>query len=480
MRSFYRFRSVDALLGEWQELERQEIYFCPPDQLNDPLEGFKDLFWQGDEIVWRNLFKHYLLCLLRAYVVTKVSGKDYRSTLSHEDPVIARFALPTPQIREIYDRICARFFSSYGIDEVPALLARCRFRLRRDALEFCLRAVHRVAFDSILQIYHEDGLEQAPDPAPSTPETSVESVVASMKRALSQIAADDGSIDVDELSTFFSVGAHFAKQLEIITYLRETDEHSRVWSPLFFPFSEEYVDQLGHFVFFKWYAASFIADPNHAAMWGHYGDSHKGVCLQFRADDGANRKPTLKLHGVIGASGNAQGLQPLYGDIALTFEPMTYADNLAPIDFFRSIARVPIPDLKSDWYSDEHGNRSVCAEEVFSTIDEWRQNNLAAFQALTITKLRDWQHENEYRLVLSSALDTFSKQADRKLRYHFADLEGIVFGIKTPLAHKEAIIKIVLAKCNQEGRHTFTFSQASYVPHSGKIETRAMDLLRFE
>jgi hypothetical protein len=33
-------------------------------ELNDPLEGFKDLFWKGDVIVWKNLLRHYLLCFM--------------------------------------------------------------------------------------------------------------------------------------------------------------------------------------------------------------------------------------------------------------------------------------------------------------------------------------------------------------------------------------------------------------------------------
>ncbi len=41
---FYRFRSTNALLDGWQELEKQEIYFAPPDDLNDPMEGFKPGF----------------------------------------------------------------------------------------------------------------------------------------------------------------------------------------------------------------------------------------------------------------------------------------------------------------------------------------------------------------------------------------------------------------------------------------------------
>jgi hypothetical protein len=474
MRSFYRFRPVDKLLGERKELEQQEIYFSRPEQLNDPLEGFKDLFWHGDEIVWRNLFRHYLLCLMRAYVVTKVSGQDFRLSLDREDPVIARFALPTTKIREIYNRICARFFGSYGLDEVPKLLAECKYRLGRDALKFCLRAAHEAAVDAVLQIYGEDGLEPAAESISSATKPSLADVLSSMKDVLFRIAADDESIDADALNALFSVGNHMAKQMELINYLRGTDEHSRAWQPLFAPFPEWYVDQLPHFVFFKWYAACFVADPNHAAMWGNYGDSHKGVCLQFRAYDGIDGKPSLKLHGVIGASGNG----PVYGDIPLAFEAMTYVDKLAPIDFFRSLSRAPIPDLKSDWYTDESGKQSECGGGVLSSHREWSENNWAAFRELTMTKLRYWEHENEYRLVLRSPLDTFPEPADRKFRYQFADLEGIVFGIKTPLSEEEQIIKIILAKCEAEGRKTFNFSQALYVPYSGKIEIRPMDLLR--
>jgi hypothetical protein len=39
----------------------QEIYFAPPENLNDPMEGYKDVFWSGDLIAWRNLLRHYLL-----------------------------------------------------------------------------------------------------------------------------------------------------------------------------------------------------------------------------------------------------------------------------------------------------------------------------------------------------------------------------------------------------------------------------------
>ena len=61
----YRFRSIYAVIDR-SELSNQEIYFAPSEKLNDPMEGYKDVFWSGDLIVWRNLLRHYLLCLLRS------------------------------------------------------------------------------------------------------------------------------------------------------------------------------------------------------------------------------------------------------------------------------------------------------------------------------------------------------------------------------------------------------------------------------
>ena len=67
MAEFFRFRSADALLEKYQELERQTIYFATPEELNDPMEGFRDIVWKGDKIVWTNFFKHYVFCLHLSY-----------------------------------------------------------------------------------------------------------------------------------------------------------------------------------------------------------------------------------------------------------------------------------------------------------------------------------------------------------------------------------------------------------------------------
>ena len=73
----YRFRPVDAVLDKYEELAKQEIYFSPPEELNDPMEGYKDVFWSGDRIVWRNLLRHYLLCLLQTTSLCLTMGPKF-------------------------------------------------------------------------------------------------------------------------------------------------------------------------------------------------------------------------------------------------------------------------------------------------------------------------------------------------------------------------------------------------------------------
>ncbi len=79
MTEYYRFRSMDRLIrGDSPELESQTIFFASPEQLNDPMEGLRDVFWRGDKIVWTNLFKNYVYCLHRTYINLKIAGNDFK------------------------------------------------------------------------------------------------------------------------------------------------------------------------------------------------------------------------------------------------------------------------------------------------------------------------------------------------------------------------------------------------------------------
>ena len=476
---FYRFRSVDALLGERKELENQEIYFCPPDQLNDPMEGFKDLFWLGDEIVWRNLLKHYLACLTQSLLTAFIMGKDYDARLARSFVLTMPSTLPTEQVKGIHQRVCDTFFCIYKLADLPAMLASHTSALRREEVGFCLRAVHGIALKCVMKILREVGCLPDVNEPPTVPQITEDGVLKNLFKVLNGLKEHQVESKPEMLAALFGASAHIHRQMDLIRYHGVTDDLSRAWHAIFYTFPEHYVDSLHDLVYFNWYAACFVTNPTHAAMWGHYGDGHQGVCLKFRAEEREGQPPVLKLHGVTGWHGGPNGGSQSYGDILLPYERITYTDKLPEVDFFRSIGRFPVPVLESQWYRDEQGNRSSCADDVLGNMSEWHQRYLASFKRLIFAKLRDWEYEDEYRLTLMSSLDSFNEAKDRKLKYRFSDLEGIIFGIRTPLAEKARIIDIVAAKCKAEGKNSFAFSQAIYAAHNGKIEIYPLDLIKF-
>src|SRR4051812_37630481 len=86
----YRFRSIDKLLGK-KELERSEFRLASPSELNDPMEGYKDVVFRGDDVLWENLLRHYILALVSSTLNSMVLGDassdapDIRAALTADD-----------------------------------------------------------------------------------------------------------------------------------------------------------------------------------------------------------------------------------------------------------------------------------------------------------------------------------------------------------------------------------------------------------
>jgi hypothetical protein len=98
---FYRYRPIDALLDKFHELDNQEIYFSATDELSDPMEGFKDLVWSGDRIVWRNFLKHYALCALHTSYYTFTSAEKFDVNILRNYVFLTPQDLPEAPSREI-------------------------------------------------------------------------------------------------------------------------------------------------------------------------------------------------------------------------------------------------------------------------------------------------------------------------------------------------------------------------------------------
>jgi hypothetical protein len=139
---------------------------------------------------------------------------------------------------------------------------------------------------------------------------------------------------------------------------------------------------------------------------------------------------------------------------------MRYSAEYPEVNFFQSIGR--LPHHPKFWYLANNGTISDLHPKKSPDIDQWRRGYWNAFNAGLLCKTSDWQHEKEYRLVLSSTLHDLAPNDLRKLRYNFSSLSGIVFGAETAAEDKLKVLDIVRGKCLEAKREDFEFYQASY------------------
>lgn len=148
-----------AILDKYEELAKQEIYFSPLEELNDPMEGYKDVFWSGDRIVWRNLLRHYMLCLLQTASLCLIMGPKFdRADL--KTIVFSAFEnLPDAPVRVIYQRACDAFFADPHIQKIIEALANRTTPLRRDELSHTLRAIHPFALSVLMKALKRESVD---------------------------------------------------------------------------------------------------------------------------------------------------------------------------------------------------------------------------------------------------------------------------------------------------------------------------------
>ena len=167
--------------------------------------------------------------------------------------------------------------------------------------------------------------------------------------------------------------------------------------------------------------------------------------------------------------------EPICGPGKYQLHKIAYENAYPEIDFFRSLGR-----LRGVAAHGGIGTATGRAANALLTSMVTRPNGQrywATFLKCQTTKVRDWAYEEEYRLVINSLITDTSDGSRRKLKYDFADLRGIVFGINTSDDDKLKIIRIIKQKCLEANRKDFEFYQAFYVKRTGKIAALPMSRL---
>ena len=69
----YHYRSMDSAL---KEIGGGTFHFASREELNDPIEGFVSVYWQGDKAAWEGLFRNYICSLYQGIELYLLKGDE--------------------------------------------------------------------------------------------------------------------------------------------------------------------------------------------------------------------------------------------------------------------------------------------------------------------------------------------------------------------------------------------------------------------
>ena len=476
--TLYRFRSIDALLDKYQEIEEELIYFARPDQLNDPMEGLRDVVWRGDNIVWTNFFKHYIYCLHVANPYSIASGYPSEfdaCTIS----ITGRWDQLPNSLKPSFDGIWHGFLKLPQILEIITALSNTNRKIRYREMGTYLQVI-RLAY-TILYLQSLSGysfsngstFRQVAGQATDEMSEELEGILGTIPTCIAQSdtsETEEGSNAVlrefeDELRRI-EARADFQMNINRIENPTPTGEFEMHNQPMLLDFPKMYLQEIEGLLWPKWYVACFMKDYHNSSVWGHYGDGHKGVCLMFETEiaDGLHN---LNLYEAKITDAGEKRLRIT----KRPFREVRYSVKPGKTDFFRSIGGLTGEELKKLWYTDDEGNESESGDHLQSdgATFKWQESYWDRFYRDITTKTKDWKYEQEYRLILEDMSDEYEEAESRRIIYPFRSLKGIIFGIKTSDENKSRIMQIILKRCREPSgrissfiRHTTPQSPAAF------------------
>lgn len=467
----YRYRPAAAVLDGFHELEREEIYFSPLADLNDPMEGHRDFVWRGDAIAFRNLLKHHVRCLAATFSLLPLWSDDFTVEECFKLVYAVEPEPPEAPVKAFFADAAERLLALPITDRLARGLAARAAGVRRYELTFFLRIQHVIALWCVLEATKARGL---PLPIANLPAGTVEAAIANLDRML-----DQPTVPTELAETLFAAAESTAMELRLLNTLTPGLVQGLPAQILFIvaDFVTHYVASLARLLYPDWHVASFVEDPRNAAMWSAYAESHKGVCLKFRTG-GTVERPTLDIFRTVGWGGSKDAMREHKDWRPMPFSRVSYRADFPEVDFFNSFGVIPHGHLDAYWYSDGAGGRSRIADRIQQDEAAWREAYWAVFETCCNFKTPHWAHEQEHRLVLHSMLQAFDTKESRKLQYRFSDLAGVVFGVRTSDADKVQVAKIIEAKCDAVARSDFQFYQAAFEPTGGEMKLTPLGMLR--
>jgi len=464
----YRFRPIGSVLSEedlrkhetqnqlsgFDELRKNQLFLSPLENLNDPMEGYKNTYWKGDKIIWRNFLKHYAMCLSYCMCSAIDKGPTYRIS-KEELPVRESHRMPDDKV---LNYVFNRMDSCEHILGYIDALGNSERKIYKNELNFYLSTIN--SYISCLIMYAFSELSEKITP----PNIDAAMRPLLKKEKLEKFLEFDDTEAIEERNAELS---NREGEQKLLTILR-ADDWEKLGSNFGFDFTSLYIAAVEDLLYPKALIACFSERFDNPSMWSHYANNHSGICLKFRAHDAV-----FPVETAVGIGGNRRQTRHLMGSKNLALHEVIYDAKYPEIDFFNSLGQLTLRVLSESWLYDEEGNRSTCLEGIDDDPTSWREQYWRQYAPAITKKLSDWQHEKEFRAISSSLIN--QDFVSQNTSYYFSNLEGIIFGINTKDEYKLNIIEIINEKCLEHKRKTFEFYQSYYNPKTNKVEKAKLE-----
>lgn len=450
----YHYRSIKSAL---LEIGNGSFHFSSREELNDPLEGYLKVFWKGDTAAWEGLFRNYI-CSLYYAITMYYLGSD-EAIINNRSLLYDIHRFDNLPIGIVLGKLGKEFLGDCDIHAITSYYGKSDRKVNSKELRMVLLFVHFKALSLCIREDRDRGLLPHEDA-----ERLLTCIPATHNLSeLYQKLSDEKEYE-EYGSQLFSIAEEIQEDIQeyniISLFLNETgsgesenstNRQRRNWIAIFADFPQIYVGQLCQMVYPRSYVVCFSAKNNDSSMWGNYSNNHKGVCLIYDFD------------GPVSLCGLDKHKE------VVTAKAVSYGGDCIERNFFESFGRLTLNQIK-EWLTGTEGLSSLWS--IFEDDEEgWRNRFWNAFNEKTYRKLKAWEHEQEYRLVVVDSFFDNDESEQRNMRFPYGILKGVIFGIETSEFDKKQIIDKLLSQTSIIG-DGFKIFQAYYNEDSQTIDIR--------
>ena len=136
----YHYRPIESAL---LEIEKGTFHFASREELNDPIEGYVRVFWQGDKAAWEGLFRNYICSLSQAIDLYLLRGDE--EMLHHETLLVSLHRYDNVPLGDILKSLGDGFLADEEIQKLSAFYGNNRTKVFDGELQMILHFIHNKA-----------------------------------------------------------------------------------------------------------------------------------------------------------------------------------------------------------------------------------------------------------------------------------------------------------------------------------------------